>query len=278
LPKPAVIVANSLVARGGVGGRAAVFSLERLGFPVWQVPTVLLPWHPGHGPGTRIVPDPGAFRAFVGDLAKSPKLGEVGGMLTGYVADATEVATIAVLVQALNRANPNALYLCDPVLGDGGRLYIPEPAAVAIRDKLVPLAEMLTPNRFELGFLTGRELADNDALADAARSLGVAEVVVTSGFASHGEVANILVTAAEAWLATHPAVSNPPHGTGDLLAALYLGYRLADRAPSDAFEQAVSVTYRLIDMAAVSHADALPLASGQDALLAAPAGVTVVRL
>lgn len=276
--KPSIIVVNSLVARGSVGGRAAVFALERLGFPVWQVPTVLLPWHPGQGEGTRIVPEPAAFRAFVGDLAKSPKLAEVAAVLTGYVGDVSEVAAIVVLIQALNRTNPNALYLCDPVLGDAGRLYVPEPAAAAIRDKLMPLAEMLTPNRFELGFLTGQELPDNDALIAAARSLGVAEVLVTSAFAAPGETANLLVTAPDTCIATHPAVANPPNGTGDLLAALYLGHRLADKAPPEAFEHAIAATWRLIERAAYTQADELPLATAQDALFAPPAGVTVRRV
>ena len=75
----AVIVISSHVARGSVGNRAAVFALETLGHPVWAVPTVLLPWHPGHGPATRIVPDADQFSAFMKDLERAPWLGEVAG-------------------------------------------------------------------------------------------------------------------------------------------------------------------------------------------------------
>ena len=82
--RPAVISISSHVARGTVGNRAVVLALESLGFPVWAVPTVTLPWHPGHGPSTRIVPPPAQFAAMVDDLAGSPWLGEVGAVITGY--------------------------------------------------------------------------------------------------------------------------------------------------------------------------------------------------
>src|SRR5690349_10912273 len=108
MAKPAILVVNSLVARGSVGGRAAVFALERLGFPVWLAPTVLLSWHPGHGPATRIVPQTTEFQHFLGDLATTPRLGEVGAILTGYIGDVAQVEWIVRLVQAMRARNPGA--------------------------------------------------------------------------------------------------------------------------------------------------------------------------
>ena len=69
--KAAVIAVSSHVVRGTVGNRAMVFALESLGHPVWSVPTVTLPWHPGHGPATRLVPGPEQFSAFIEDLCLS---------------------------------------------------------------------------------------------------------------------------------------------------------------------------------------------------------------
>src|SRR5690606_8910206 len=97
----AVIVVSSHVARGAIGNRAAVFALESLGFPVWAVPTVVLPWHPGHGPATRIVPEPEQFSGLMGDLAAAPWLGEVGAVLSGYLGDASQAEAIAALVRAV---------------------------------------------------------------------------------------------------------------------------------------------------------------------------------
>ena len=96
----AVIVVSSHVARGTVGNRAAVFALETLGHPVWAVPTVVLPWHPGHGRATRIVPPSDQFAALMDDLARAPWLGEVGAVLSGYLGDAEQAGAVAHLVGA----------------------------------------------------------------------------------------------------------------------------------------------------------------------------------
>ena len=110
----AVVVVSSHVARGSVGNRAAVFALETLGHPVWAVPTVLLPWHPGHGPATRIFPDAEKFTAFMKDLERAPWLGEVAAVLSGYLGDARQAADVAALVRRVKAGNPDALYVCDP--------------------------------------------------------------------------------------------------------------------------------------------------------------------
>jgi pyridoxine kinase len=278
MPKPAVIVVSSLVARGGVGGRASVFALERLGFSVWSVPTVLLAWHPGHGPATRIVPETPGFRRFLADLAAAPWLGEVGAVLTGYLGEAAQIGPVLSLVEAVQARNSGALYLCDPVIGDRDRLFVPEALASAIRDQLVPRADIVTPNRFELAWLTERTSADDAGLVAAARHLGRPEVVVTSAFAGPGEIGNLVVAGDTAYLASHAAQASAPNGTGDLLAALYLAHRLSGESPEEALRRAASATLRLVERAAPLGADELPLAAGQDDLLASPAGVSLARL
>src|SRR5215207_193786 len=120
----AVIVVSSHVARGSVGNRAAVFALETIGHPVWAVPTVILPWHPGHGRATRIVPDPVQFAALMMDLENARWLGEVGAVLSGYLGEARQAVAVAALVAAVRARNPNAVYVCDPVMGDSGGLYV----------------------------------------------------------------------------------------------------------------------------------------------------------
>jgi pyridoxine kinase len=152
--RPAVIVISSHVVRGSVGNRAAVFALETLGFPVWALPTVILPWHPGHSRATRIVPGKEAFSALIDDLCGSPWLGEVGAVLSGYLGDAEQAQEVARLVAAVRAANPDALYMCDPVIGDAGGLYVPEALAEAILAYLIPVANIATPNIYELEWLS----------------------------------------------------------------------------------------------------------------------------
>ena len=276
--KPAVVVVNSLVARGGVGGRASVFVLERLGFPVWLVPTVLLSWHPGHGPATRIVSPTAQFQPFLADLAAARWLSEVGAILVGYLGDVAQVESIVRLIEALKARNPNALFLCDPVIGDHGRLFQPEAIAMAVRDRLVPLADIVTPNRFELGWSVGTPVADNRALIGAARRLGRSEVVVTSAFAGPGDLGNLVVHGDQVHFASHGALPSAPNGTGDVLAALYLAHRLSDEPPEEALCRAVSSTLRLAERAMALGADELPLAAGQDDLLVPARGVSLDRI
>jgi pyridoxine kinase len=270
-----VIAVSSHVAHGGVGNRAAVFALERLGFPVVAVPTVVLPFHPGHGKGTRIVPPADAFAALLADLGRLPP---VGAILSGYLGAPEQARAIASLVRDVKARNPSALYLLDPVLGDGGALYMPPAVADAIRDELLPLADIATPNRTELDFLTGPAAEDNAGLIASARKLGPAEIVVTSAFAPAGMAASLLVTKDGAWFAGHAAHPDAPHGVGDLMAALYLAARLDGAAPVAALELAASRTLALIARAVAARSDELPLAAGQDSLLAKPSGVTIEKI
>ena len=233
----AVIVVSSHVARGSVGNRAAVFALETLGHPVWAVPTVLMPWHPGHGRATRIVPDADQFSAFVKDLERAPWLGEVAGVLSGYLGDARQAADVASLVHRVKATNPNAIYVCDPVMGDAGGLYVPDATAEAMRDLLLPLADIATPNRYELEWIVGTKLEDLRSTIAAALDLGPPRMLVTSAPAMMaGGIGNLLVTPSEALLAEHRQIPAPPNGLGVLTAAVFLARLLAGQPDAKALQ------------------------------------------
>ncbi|MCP4072752.1 MAG: pyridoxal kinase, partial [Hyphomicrobiales bacterium] len=83
----AVLVVSSHVVRGTIGNRAIAFALEALGHPVWALPTVTLPWHPGHGTGTRIIPDEKDFIRLCDDLANAPWIDEIAAVITGFMAN-----------------------------------------------------------------------------------------------------------------------------------------------------------------------------------------------
>ena len=281
--RPAVISISSHVARGTVGNRAAVFALESLGHAVWSVPTVSLPWHPGHGPATRIVPEPQAFAAFLGDLERAPWLGEIGAVLTGYFGAPAQVEPAARLVEAVKRVNPNAVFVCDPVIGDGGenggRLYQPRETLDAIRDRLLPLADIATPNRFELEFLTGLEFSDNAHLVEAALALGPPSVVVTSAFPLlRGGIGNLLVDGFQAILAEHRRIENAPHGLGDLTAAVFLARTLAGLPPEKALQTTTAAVYEVLARTAKRGADELTLETDAESLKSPMAMVQMRRL
>ncbi|MGS1094453.1 pyridoxal kinase PdxY [Aquamicrobium terrae] len=278
-PKPAVIVISSHVARGTVGNRAAVFALETLGFPVWAVPTVVLPWHLGHGPGTKIVAPPEQFASLMKDLEGSPWLGEVKGVLSGFLGDCRQAEAVASLVRAVKGRNPDALYVCDPVMGDLDGLYVPQAVAEAMRDQLMPLADIATPNRYELAWMAGRELADLPALADAARTAPPATMLVTSSpAAARGRVGNLLVDDRQALFAEHALVDNPPNGVGDLTASLYLARMLGQATAEQALHSTTASVYEVLSRAAQRGSNELQIETDARSLLHPSADILLRRL
>ncbi|MCR5856794.1 pyridoxal kinase PdxY [Mesorhizobium sp. J428] len=263
----AVIVISSHVARGSVGNRAAVFALESLGFPVWAVPTVILPWHPGHGRATRIVPPAADFAALMKDLEGARWLGEVGAVLSGYLGDPAQAEAIASLVAAVKARNPRSLYVCDPVMGDKGGLYVPEATAVAIRDLLVPAADVATPNRYELAWMTGARLDDISSLLQAAQDAPPPTMLVTSAPAMmNGSIGNLLLTPSQALLAEHRMIDRPPNGLGDLTAAVYLARVLSGQSPDKALQSTTAAVFEILARTAKRGGDELQIETDAQSL------------
>ncbi len=283
MSRPAVIVLSSFVARGSVGARAA-FALERLGHRVWTLPTVILPWHPGHGRAHRMALPEADFAALCADLARSPWLSEVGGIITGYLGSAGQADAAATLVAAVKAANPAAFHLADPVIGDvnvggTGGLYVPEPVAIAQRDRLVAIADISTPNRFELGWLTGRPVETLTEIAAAARALGPKRVVVTSAPAlMAGKIAVALVSANETIVAENQLIEGAPNGTGDLFSALFLSRLIGGASDEAALAAASASTFEVIVRSVKAGARELELVDEQDALVHPMAMVDIRRL
>lgn len=268
---PAIAVISSHVARGAVGNRAAVFALETLGFSVTAVPTLLLPWHPGHGAATRIVPDGEQFGDFLNDLSTGPFAGEIGAVLTGYLGAAEQAPAIAQAIGRLRARNPALIHVCDPVIGDAGGLYVSERIAEAIRDHLMPICDVCTPNRFELAWLTRRPITDRTSMIAAARQLGPARVLVTSAPASDPAVTgNALITGDSATMVWHRALRTAPSGTGDLTAALFLARLVTCRSDDTALQLATGSVIDIIDRTVARGADELTLAADAT-LLTTPA-------
>ena len=264
---PAVIVISSHVARGSVGNRAAVFALESLGFPVWAVPTVILPWHPGHGPATRIVPPTGDFRALMRDLAHAPWLGEVGAVLSGYLGEAGQAESVAELVAAVKAKNPAAIYLCDPVMGDQGGLYVPVATASALRNTLMPIADIATPNRYELEWMIGTPLPEMRDLIAAAQDAAPPTTLVTSAPSMMaGGTGNLLVSPSRAMLAEHRIIQRPPNGLGDLFSAIYLARVLGGSTEEKSLQSATASVFEILARTTKRGADELTLETDAESL------------
>ncbi|WP_416798569.1 pyridoxal kinase PdxY [Ciceribacter azotifigens] len=278
-PAGAVIVISSHVVRGSVGNRAAVFALETLGYPVWAVPTVVLPWHPGHGKATRLSFPDDSFDKMIDDLIGAPWISEVGAILTGYFGSAAQTRSVARLTTAIRAKNPDLLYLCDPVMGDVGGLYVPDDTAEGIRDNLIPLASIATPNRYELGWMVASPLETNADLIDAALSLGPARMLVTSAVPMMaGGVGNLLLSGRHALLAEHRWIDNPPNGLGDLLAAVFLARLLSGVPEERALQLTTASVYEVLARTMKRGSDELTLESDASSLVSPMALVQIRRI
>lgn len=275
MPKtPVVLSLQSEVVRGHVGNSAARFGLQRVGVDVWAVPTVLLSNHPGHGTVRGETMPAQRIDDLIAGLDAHAWLSRCDAVLSGYLGAPEQARSVANAVRRVKARNPRALYLCDPVFGDDDGAYARAGVAEAMARDLLPLADILTPNRFELASLTSRRIGDAADAVSAARTLGAGEVVVTSVPFPDGAIGTVAVTPEGAWATSAARLADVPHGSGDLFAALYLAARVKGDGVAAALGRASSAVDFMLRASA--GADELLLVAHQ-AGLAEPATTLAVR-
>ena len=236
-----VLALSSHVVRGSIGLQAIGAALRGLGHEVWALPTILLSNHPGHLRSGGVTTPADRIDAMIDALEANGWHGEVDAVITGYLPSVAHVAAASRALARVKIARPDLVFLCDPVLGDDPKgLYIAADAAAALRDRLVPLADILTPNRFELAWLAGRTIASTAEAVAAAGQLKVRTVIATSVPATPGNIANICVTNTEPLIVDVPRLNHVPHGTGDYFSGLYLGHILGGANAEEALRSATS--------------------------------------
>lgn len=243
-----ILAISSQVARGYVGLNALVPALQACGHDVVALPTVLLSNHPGHGAtaGERIAP--ALLERMLDALEDHAWLGEVAAVVSGYLPSPAHVAFVVEAVARVRSANPAAQFFCDPVLGDDPKgLYVDAAAALGIRDRLMPIADVALPNRFELAWLTGRDVSDVASAVAACRASGPALVVATSIPDGPARLATVAAGADQAWTAQVERRSGVPNGTGDLLSGLLIGAAVAGASAPEALGMAVATVARVVD-------------------------------
>lgn len=255
-----ILALSSHVARGSVGLRAISTAMDTMGHELIQCPTVLLSNHPKHAhcAGRPVAPE--MLTAMIEALDANGWLARCDAVLTGYLPTPEHVGVAEALMRRVRARNPASLLVCDPVLGDDpGGLYLPNEVGEALRDRLLPLADIVKPNRFELGYFTGRAVTSVAEAREAATALAVPCVLASSIPAGDGALANVLVTRELAGVATVRHDAAAPHGTGDLLASLFTGGLVAGLPVLTSAGRAVAGVARAI--AASDDPDALNLAA-----------------
>ncbi|MDB5587212.1 MAG: Pyridoxal kinase [Devosia sp.] len=265
-----VISIQSQVIHGHVGNSAAVFPLQLAGFEVAAVPTVLLSNHPAYPSVKGRVMDAGLVADLLAGLEDRGLLDSTRVLVTGYIGSPEIAAVVVDFVTRAKARNPDLLYVCDPVMGDfGPGFYVKPEVREAIIGRLVPLADIMTPNRFEFDALVGRASPDTSALVAAARSLGKSIVLVTGSPAAPQSIETIAVDQSAAWRVATPALVTKASGTGDLLTALFVAATLKGRATPDALADAVSGVFSIIEATVAQDGLELELVR-QSGLLFAP--------
>jgi pyridoxine kinase len=275
-----VISIQSQVAYGHVGNSAAVFPLQIHGIDVVAVPTTLLSNRPGYPTIRGRVLD----AELVADLLLGiEERGAVDGcrmILSGYLGSPEIAAVVADFVARARARNPALLYCCDPVLGDRDRgLFVQAAIPKLVRDRLCPLADILTPNHFEFEYLVGAKTTTKTTAATSSEVIaqsqtllarGPSTVVITSTELSDtpdGQIETLAVERSQSWRVRTPRLPINPSGTGDLFAALFSAARVQGADTKDALGHAASAIFAVLERTAVSGTEEMRIVESAEQLV-----------
>ncbi|WP_299432400.1 pyridoxal kinase PdxY [uncultured Meiothermus sp.] len=258
-PPRSILSLQSWVAYGHVGNAAAVFPLQRMGFEVWAIHTVQFSNHTGYGQWKGMMMPPEHLNAIVEGIAEREVLGQCDAVLSGYMGSGGTAEAILSALARVRQLNPRVLFCCDPVMGDEGRgLFVRPEIPEIIKNQVLPQADIITPNQFELELLTELSAKTLWEVLEAAQTVrthihpgGPRIVVVTSMLregAPEGSIETLAVADQGAWLVRTPRIplEPPRNGTGDAIAALFLGHYLQTGDVVLSLENAVSAMYNML--------------------------------
>jgi len=248
-----ILSIQSHVAYGHAGNSAAVFPLQRLGHDVYPVLTVTFSNHTGYGATRGPIVAPADVREVILGVKERGVFPSVDAILSGYLGAETMGEVVLDAVEQVKAANPGAIYCCDPVMGDVGRgFFVREGIPDYLRDHVVPRADIVTPNQFELEFLAGRSITTQADLLEAVatvRESGPATVLVTSVLTDDtpaGTIQMACICDVGAWLVTTPMLDMTVRGGGDATAAIFLAHTLTD-GPRIALSRTAATMYAVLE-------------------------------
>ncbi|KAA6206046.1 MAG: pyridoxal kinase [Candidatus Tokpelaia sp.] len=274
-----VLVISSQVIRGAVGNRVNIYVLEQLGFSVWAMPTIIMPWQPRQGVSHKLAVTAADFAAFAADIAASPKAAEIDAVISGYFVAPEQVEIAADLIKNLKQKRPDCLFLCDPIMGNENGPYVLQSVMRAVGEKLVPMADLVKPNRNELEWLCGQQFHDNAAMVATIKTRFNRPFFVSSAFPIRPEaMGNLYYDGKEVWLAEHPAFTTELNGFGDIIASLFLFHYLRGAKAQELVQKTCAAVYACLSWTLQCGADELALASAPFDWAAPPEKVELTRL
>jgi pyridoxine kinase len=281
-----ILTIQSHVAIGHVGLEAATLPLQRLGFDVAAVPTVIYSNHPGHGSFRGIALSGGDLEDILNGIIEHGALATIRAVHSGYLDSVDQAKAVWGFVQKMRAARNFAPYFCDPVMGDREKgLYVSEDVASFFRNKAAETAEALFPNHFELEYLVGNpvtSLGSALAAADSLRSRGARAVIATSLKLTDQfpeGLCTLAVADEGAYLGAVPYLANAPKGAGDLFAAIFIARSMKHEPLANTLSLALTSTHRILESSVRANAAELHIVEGQDFICKPgnPVAVTKVR-
>jgi pyridoxine kinase len=271
-----ILSIQSWVSFGHVGNASAVFPMQRLGHEVWAVNTVQFSNHTGYGAWRGEVYTGDAIRELVDGIGDRGVLGTCDAVLSGYMGDADIGTAILDAVAKVREANPDALYCCDPVMGDVGRGVFVRPGIPEfMKAHAVPAADVITPNHYELELLAGREartLSELDVALAEVHAQGPRFILVTSLHLDETpkDSLDLLVSerGGKRWRVRTPLLGVEISGAGDATAALFFVHLLQTRDPRLAVSRAASSVYGLLRRTAEAGSREILTVAAQDEFVA----------
>ena len=280
-----ILSVQSWVSYGHVGNAAALLPLQRLGIEVWAVNTVQFSNHPGYGHWRGQVFTGEAVRDVLAGIEARGVLPACDGVLSGYLGDAGIGEAVLDAVAHVRAVNARALYCCDPVIGDAGRgVFVRPGVAEFLRGRAVPAANVVTPNHFELEFLTGRELRSLAALKAAVadvHDIGPGAILVTSLRLDDTPEHRIDLVASDMeslYRLRTPVLPLRANGAGDVISALFFAHLLRTGSVAQALETAGASIFGLLRRTAEAGSNELLLVAAQDEFVAPSRRFPVERL
>lgn len=248
-----ILSIQSWVSYGHVGNASAVFPLQRLGAEVWAVNTVQFSNHTGYGAWTGDVYSGAQVAKLIEGIEARGAFARCDAVLSGYMGDHSIGQAILGAAHRVKAANPNALYCCDPVIGDDDTGdYVRPGIADFMRDHAIPAADIITPNRYEVERLLGTEIRTVAAAKAAIATLqakGPRTVLITSlrTEATPDNAMDMMVgEGGDCWLLRTPLEDVQVNGAGDAISALFLFHRLATGSAPQALSNAGSSIHGLL--------------------------------
>ncbi len=270
-----ILSIQSHVAYGHVGNSSAVFPMQRLGVEVWPIHTVQFSNHTGYGAWKGRVFEAAMIDEVLDGIAERGVLPRCDGVLSGYMGSAETGQAILSAVARVRDANPRALYCCDPVIGDVGRGVFVRPGIPEfMRDQALAEADIVTPNHFELDYLSGlttETLTDVKGAVAAVQRLGPRVVLVTSLHTRESPPDGIDLLAGEGgafWRVRTPKLSLSVNGAGDAIAALFFVHYVRTGSAAAALGEASASIYGLLKRTADAGSREILIVAAQDEFVA----------